>query len=114
MSQAIQNGPAARRRRRGATMVEMTLVGIPTIFILISIFEISRGIWMYETLANAAKAGVRYATVHGADCVTSGSSGTFNEFGGIYNACTVTAGGVANVIKQNGVGLDLTGTTVKF
>ena len=115
MSQAIQNGPAAaRRRRRGATMVEMTLVGIPTIFILISIFEISRGIWMYETLANAAKAGVRYATVHGADCVTSGSQGQFNLYGGIYNACTVTAGGVANVIKQNGVGLDLTATTVQF
>ena len=70
MSQRLSSGRSpARRRRRGATMLEMTLVGIPTIFILISIFEISRGIWMYETLAYAAKAGVRFASVHGADCV---------------------------------------------
>lgn len=98
--------PAAQRKRRGSTMVEMVLVGIPTLFILISIFEISRGIWLYHTLAYAAKEGVRYATVHGVNCVPNPPS--------IYNNCTQTVGQVAAVIENAGVGLDLAATNVTF
>lgn len=105
MNRNLSNGLA--RRRRGSTMVEMTLVGIPAIFILISIFEISRGIWLYETLAHAAKAGVRFATVHGADCVP-------DSYNNINNNCAGTYGLVASVIKQTGIGLDVNATNITF
>ena len=41
-------------------MVEMTMVGIPLIFMLLAIFEMSRGMWMYHTLSYAVKNGVRF------------------------------------------------------
>ncbi len=58
-----------RKAERGSTVIEMTLVGIPIIFTLISVVEISRGMWMYHTLAYAAKNGVRLAVVHGRNCI---------------------------------------------
>lgn len=78
------------RLQRGATTIEMTLVGIPLIFILISIFEISRGMWMYNTEATAIREGVRFASVHGVNCV---------QTGGIPNQCDVTANDIIRVIR---------------
>ena len=93
-------------RRRGATTIEMTMVGIPIIFILISIFEISRGMWMYHTAAHAVRKGVRFATVHGLNCITNPP--------GVNNVCTVTANDIVAAIKFTGVGLDPATTTVTF
>src|SRR5215471_18790761 len=53
------------RQRGGSSLIEFTLVGIPIIFVLISTFEMSRGMWLYHTLAYAAREGTRYAIVHG-------------------------------------------------
>ncbi len=96
--------------RRGQAMVEFTFVGIAVMFVLISVFEISRGMWMYHTLAYAVKEGVRYAIVHGQNCDPT--------FGG--NSCQVkmgpatTAGTVASVIRNAGVGLDPKATMLTF
>jgi Flp pilus assembly protein TadG len=96
--------------RRGQSLIEFTFVGIPMIFVLISIFEISRGMWMYHTLAYAVKEGVRFAIVHGQNCDPA--------FGG--NNCRVnlgpatTVGTVSWVIRQAGVGLDPKATTLTF
>lgn len=83
----------ARENCRGSSLLEFTLVGIPLIFLLISIFEISRGMWIYHTLAHAIKEGTRYASVHGQDCATS------------PNSCAVTVADVAARIRDAGVGL---------
>lgn len=91
-----------KRRRGGQSVLEFTFVGIPLIFILISIFEISRGMWVYQTLAYAAKAGVRYAVVHGQNCTTSGSTCAVN-FGPAS-----TAPSLLWVINNAGAGLDIT------
>lgn len=91
-----------RKSQRGATSVEMALVGIPILFTLVSIFEISRGMWVYHTMAAAIREGVRYATVHGVNCATA------------PNTCGVTAQQVAAQIKNFGVGLDLTNTHLTF
>jgi Flp pilus assembly protein TadG len=93
----VKPGSSRLRGRRGAVTVEMTLVGIPLIFILISIFEISRGMWMYHTAAHAANEGARFAIVHGVNCVTAT---------GITNACTKTVADIALVVQNAGVGLD--------
>ena len=94
-----------RRRapRLGQSLLEFTFVGIPLMFILISIFEISRGMWMYHTLAHATKVGVRYAIVHGLNCVPPAT-----------NTCSVTIGNIAQQIKDAGVGLVEATTTLTF
>jgi Flp pilus assembly protein TadG len=82
-----------RTNEKGSTLLEFTLVGLPTVLILLSTFELSRGMWMYSTLGHAVKEGTRFASVHGKNCGTS------------PNACTATIGQVAGRIQQSGVGL---------
>ena len=82
-------------------MLEFVLVGIPMIFIFISIFEISRGMWTYHNLAYAIREGVRYASMRGRDC-------------GSPNNCQVTIGTIAGVIESAGVGLDPSLVTLTF
>jgi hypothetical protein len=81
------------RRKRGAVTLEFAMVGIPLIFALISIEEISRGMFIYDSQVSAINKGVRYTVVHGADCTQNG------------NTCTTTVGNIATVIANNGVGL---------
>lgn len=57
-----------RGRRRGSAVIEFTLVGIPVIFLLISVFEMSRGMWLYHTMASTVREGTRYAVAHGNSC----------------------------------------------
>jgi hypothetical protein len=75
--------------------VEFTFVGIPLIFILISIFEASRGMWIYTTMAHAVKEGARFAAVRGdgfrASCLSS--------------PCPLTVAQVATAINQAGAGM---------
>lgn len=82
-----------RRRSRGNTLLEFTLVGIPLIFVLISTFEMARGMWLYHTLAHAIKRGTRYAVVHGQNCSLAS------------NSCAVTISQIAGVIQSAGNGL---------
>jgi hypothetical protein len=92
----------SRTRRRGSSLIEFTFVGIPLICILITTFELSRGMWAYETLAYAVKSGVRYAIVHGQNCSKS------------PNTCTVTVGQIAGKIRSTGVGLPPDLVTLRF
>lgn len=78
---------------KGNAVIEMTLVGIPMIFLLISIFEIARGMWAYDTLAYAVRETTRYAIVHGQNCSVS------------PNSCTVTVGNLASRLRDAGIGL---------
>jgi hypothetical protein len=80
-------------RRKGSTLLEFTLVGIPLIFILISVFEMARGMWIYHTLAHATKEGTRFTIVHGHNCTLA------------PNSCVVTVADIATRIKDAGVGL---------
>jgi Flp pilus assembly protein TadG len=82
-----------RKRRRGSTLVEFTLVGIPMMFVVISIFEMSRGMWNYHTLNQAVKVGTRYASLHGQECTLDG------------NSCGGTVQQIAQQIANAAVGL---------
>lgn len=97
------------RGRRGQTMLEFTLVGIPLMFVLISIFEISRGMWMYHTMAFAVKDGVRFASVHGINCINTTGSG-----GSDPNTCATTIAVIAQKIRDAGVIFDPTQATLTF
>ena len=107
------NRRARKLTQSGQALVEFTLVGIPLIFILISVFEISRGMWIYETVNCAVKQGARYAIVHGENCGRAPNSCQVN-LGPSTNACNNTNSSIAEVIQCGGVGLDPAKTTVSF
>jgi Flp pilus assembly protein TadG len=79
--------------RRGNSMVEFTLVGIPLIFALISIFELARGMWIYHTMAYAIKDTTRYVAVHGQLCRN------------VNIGCAVTMDNISRHLRDAAVGL---------
>ena len=97
----------------GQSLVEFTFVGIPVIFILICIFEISRGMWIYGTLNHAVKQGVRYAIVHGQNCTQNGND-CWATLGPALSSCDSPSRAIAEVIWCAGIGLDPANTTVQF
>lgn len=52
---------------RGQSLVEFALVSLALVMFLFGVVEMCRLVLVYTTIANAARAGVRYATVHGTD-----------------------------------------------
>ena len=91
-----------RKGTRGASILEFSLIGIGMIFVVLSFFEIARGMWIYQTIAYAVREGARYASVHGKDCAPPYAS----------PGCQVTVSQIATVIKTAGPGLDGNNTTV--
>ncbi|HWP00517.1 MAG TPA: TadE family protein [Methylococcus sp.] len=60
----------ARRRERGAQVVEFALV-LPLFFaLLFSLIEFSHAIWVYGSAAYGAREGTRFAMVHGSTSST--------------------------------------------
>lgn len=51
--------------RRGQGLVEFSVIAVMTVILLLFVAETGRMLLVYATVANAARAGVRYATVHG-------------------------------------------------
>ncbi len=90
----------ARKQCRGNALLEFTLVGIPLIFILISTFELARGMWNYHTMSFAVKEGARLAALKGKGCSQPG------------NNCGITVAGIAKYIAKAGVGLDASALNV--
>lgn len=102
-----------KERQGGQALIEFTFVGIPVLFLLVCVFEISRGMWIYNTLSHAVKEGVRYAIVHGINCTSNGNACPVN-LGPSTNVCNNTNSTIAEVIRCAAVGLDPTATTVQF
>ena len=96
-------------------MLEFTFVGIPLMFVLICIFEISRGMWIYQTMAYSVKQGVRYATTHGFNCTQNGNSCSVNMGPAQADCNSLNAQEtIATVIRCAGVGLDPATTNITF
>lgn len=70
------------------------MIGIGLIFVIISIFEMSRGMWIYHTLAHASKEATRFLIVHGPDCQKHVSC-----------AADATFATMANRVQYHGAGL---------
>ena len=84
-----------RTHEKGSAVIEMALVFIPLMFSIFSLFELTRAMWTYHTLASSVKKAVRVAIVHGARCAEAS------------NDCPVTIGGLIQTIQQSGVGIDI-------
>ena len=93
---AVDNGSAAKRdswltlstaRRRGAALVEFSLVFLLFVVVLVAMIEFGRGMWTYATIAHAARQGGRYCMVRGS-----------------FNPTSLTA--VKTAVKKHCIGLD--------
>lgn len=80
-------------RRAGSASIEFALVGIPVMMALISIFEISRAMWTYHSLAHTVRQTTRYISVHGHGCAIAPQQ------------CTATVGDIARTARGAAVGL---------
>jgi Flp pilus assembly protein TadG len=78
------------REDRGSSLIEFALISFMFIILLAGVVEMGRMVLVYTTIANAARAGARYAIVHGADQTVSPS--------GPGNPCTCT--NVKTVVKN--------------
>ena len=58
-------GTSGHAGRRGQTLVEFSVVAVLTVIMLLFVVEMGRMLLVYTAVANAARAGVRYAIVHG-------------------------------------------------
>jgi Flp pilus assembly protein TadG len=56
---------------RGQTLVEFAIVAVLLVMLLLGVVEFGRMVLVYTTVANAARAGARYAIVHGTDNLAS-------------------------------------------
>jgi len=59
---------------RGQYLIEFSFCILALWILIFGVIEVSRMVLVYNTVANAARAGVRYAIVRGADLATPASS----------------------------------------
>ena len=81
-----------RKDSAGQAQVEFALSILFVVLLIFGIIELILLIYTYNTLADAAKEGVRYAIVHGCDFDSTTCSGTCST------ACTDTTG--SNVVAR--------------
>ncbi len=90
-----------KNKRSGSTTVEFVLVGIPIIFLIISVFEVARAMWIYQTLSHATHYVARHIAVRGAGC-------------GGTNTCSLTLGNFATDFASTASGMDASVVAVTF
>jgi Flp pilus assembly protein TadG len=86
-----------RGRQGGQAIVEFALTLTLLMLLMFAILELSIFIYTYSVLANAAKEGVRYAIVHGAN---NGSPSGPPTGSASSPPCTVSSSNVTNVVNQ--------------
>ena len=55
------------RGEKGATLLEFAFVSILFMMLTAGMMELGRGVWLYNSVAHAAREGCRYAIVNGGD-----------------------------------------------
>jgi hypothetical protein len=74
-------------------MLEFVLVGIPGLFLAISMIQMALGMWQYHTLDSALQQAGRYIAVRGRGCTENG------------NTCSVSVGTIAQQIGTYALGM---------
>lgn len=83
-----------RHRQSGNVALEFTLVGIPLIFILISIINISFTMMTLHTIQEGVEQGARFVIGRGAGCTAKS------------NTCTTTIGTISDAMQLFDAGVD--------
>jgi Flp pilus assembly protein TadG len=66
---------ATASRQRGSTLIEFSIVSLLLFTVVFATIEFNRMLLIYTAVANAARAGARYAIVHGNSRTGSGVDG---------------------------------------
>jgi hypothetical protein len=82
------------RAQTGQAAVEFTLIFLIFLMLLFGIAEGGRLIFIYGTVSQAAREGVRYASVRGGNCKLPGGS-----------SCTATEAEIKNYVLDRAMGL---------
>ena len=64
------------RSERGSALVEFAIASTVTLTMIFGIIDFGRGLYTYHLVANAARAGSRYAIVRGSTCAVAGCPAT--------------------------------------
>jgi Flp pilus assembly protein TadG len=83
-----------RNSEKGQTLIEFALVAFIFFIVIFAVIEMERMLLVYTTVANSARAGVRYAIVHGHDRTGSGANGpsTPTDYSNVVNVVKNLAG----------------------
>jgi Flp pilus assembly protein TadG len=68
------------RGEHGATLLEFALVGILFMLLTAGMMELARGVWIYHSLAHAAREGARLAIVRGSDSGRTATEGDVRDY----------------------------------
>ena len=63
-------------RERGSALVEFAIVSVAMLTLTFGIIDFGRALYTYHLIANAARAGTRYAMVRGSTCAVAGCPAT--------------------------------------
>jgi hypothetical protein len=74
-------------------MLEFVLLGVPAIFVLISVFQMGIGMWEFHTIDSAVHQLGRYMQVRGRGCTQNS------------NTCSVTVGQIATQMESYAIGI---------
>lgn len=81
-------------RRKGQSLIEFTLVGIPLLFMVTTVVTVAIDMWQYDNLVFAAQSTARYVAMHGRSCIQDGTS------------CTLTVANVVSYFTSHAIALD--------
>jgi Flp pilus assembly protein TadG len=82
---------AFQKPTSGNSVLEFALTSIPLIFVIISVVQMSLGMWNYHTLNESVKITTRTASLRGTDCASL--------------ACAMTVGEIAQMLTTKAIGL---------
>jgi Flp pilus assembly protein TadG len=66
-------------RERGSALVEFAIASSVALTMIFGIIDFGRGLYTYHLVANAARAGSRYAIVRGSACTVTGCPATTDD-----------------------------------
>lgn len=81
---AITDPATSRRKSRiggseGSSHVEFALSVIPLVMLLLCVMELGLALYNYEVVSESARAGARYAMVHGSTCVLPNGNSCWDQ-----------------------------------
>ena len=80
--------------RKGQSLLEFALIGIPLIFMITCVVTVAIDMWQYDNLVYSAQSTARYVAMHGRSCIQDGTS------------CTLTVADVASYFSSHALALD--------
>ena len=94
------NTPRAPSRERGSAVVEFAAAFTMLFMFLFAIMDLSRALYSYHFIADAAREGTRYAMVRGSSCTSWAT------------ACPASATDIQNYLKNVPAGINPSSVTV--